>query len=421
MIRNYLKIALRNLKKDLQFSFLNVLGLSAGIACTLMIYLWVHDEMSFDKFFANNSQVYQIMEHRKETGEMKLWDESSGNVSEVLAVQDPDVRYAAAVAPPEWFQKFTLAVGDKKLKAVGEYTGKDYFNIFSFKMLQGDKDKVLLAKNSIVISDELARRLFNTTENVLGKAIKFQNDKYFFVSGVFEKIPRHSSQQFDFVLSFDYLAASPGQGWVKTWGNAGPHDYVLLKKGADVNNFNRRIEHMITKNCADTGRFLFAMRFSDNYLENTFVHGARVGGRAEYVKLFSLVALFILLIACINFMNLSTAKASGRMKEVGIKKVMRAERSQLISQFLSESVLMALITTLLAVGITWLFLPQFNELTGKEIQLNFDAQFILILLAIALFTGLVSGSYPALYLSKFRPLGHFKRKTHIIVFGADCP
>lgn len=410
MIRNYLKIAFRNLKKDKQFTFLNVLGLSAGIACTLLIYLWVHDELSYDKLFANDSRIYQIMEHRRVQGEIKLWDESSGPVSQTLAVQDPDVQYAAAVAPPEWFQKFTLAVGDKNLKAVGQYTGKDYFNIFSFKMLQGDRGKVLLAKNSIVISDELAKRLFNTTENAIGKRIKFQNDNFFFVSGVFEKPPVHSSQQFDFALSFEYLGDSPGQGWVKTWGNAGPHNFVMLKKGADVNAFNRRIENLIKKNSSDTARSLFAMRFSDNYLENTFVHGSRVGGRSEYVKLFSLVAIFILIIACINFMNLSTAKASGRMKEVGIKKVIGAERSQLVIQFLSESILMAMITTLIAVGIAWLLLPQFNQLTGKDIQLNFDMPLILTLIGIALFTGIVSGSYPALYLSKFKPLAILKGK-----------
>jgi putative ABC transport system permease protein len=408
MIRNYFKIAWRNLVKDKQFTLLNVVGLSAGIACTLLIYLWVHDEVSYDKFFENDSQVYQVMEHRKGGENQGLTDESSGLVSEVLKVQNPEVLYAAAVAPADWYQKFTLSSGDKNIKAWGQYAGKDYFNIFSFKMLDGERGKVLNDKNSIVISDELAKKLFGTSENAVGKAIKFQHDKDFFVSGVFEKLPVHSSQQFDFVLSFDYLADV--QGWVKTWNNGGPHNFIMLKKGADVNAFNKRIAGTIAKNSGDTTRSAFAMKFSDNYLQNTFNHGARVGGRYEYVKLFSLIAIFILVIACINFMNLSTAKASGRMKEVGIKKVVGAERSQLIIQFLSESLLMAIFTMIVAIAVAWLLLPEFNLLTGKNIKMQFDLPLAAVLIGITLFTGLLSGSYPALYLSKFKPLAILKGK-----------
>jgi putative ABC transport system permease protein len=408
MIRNYFKIAWRNLVKDKQFTLLNVVGLSAGIACTLLIYLWVHDEVSYDKFFENDSQVYQVMEHRKGGENQGLTDESSGLVSEVLKVQNPEVLYAAAVAPADWYQKFTLSSGDKNIKAWGQYAGKDYFNIFSFKMLDGERGKVLNDKNSIVISDELSKKLFGTSQNAIGKAIKFQHDKDFFVSGVFEKLPVHSSQQFDFVLSFDYLADI--QGWVKTWNNGGPHNFIMLKKGTDVNVFNKRIAGTVTKNSGDTTRSAFAMKFSYNYLQNTFNHGARVGGRYEYVKLFSLIAIFILVIACINFMNLSTAKASGRMKEVGIKKVVGAERSQLIIQFLSESLLMAIFTMIVAIAVAWLLLPQFNLLTGKNIKMQFDWPLVAVLIGITLFTGLLSGSYPALYLSKFKPLAILKGK-----------
>lgn len=406
MIKNYLKIAIRNLQKDKQFTFLNVLGLSAGIACTVLIYLWVHDELSYDKFFDNDNRIYQVMEHRKGGEVDGLSDESSGLVSEVMKLQNSsEVEYAAAVAPADWWQKFTLTVADKNIKASGQYVGRDYFNIFSFKMIKGEKSSLLNAKNSIVISDELAKKLFNSTD-VVGKFIKFQHDKNFFVSGVFEKVPVHSSQQFDFALSFDYLADV--QAWVKSWPNGGPHNYLLLKRGANIDVLNKNIANMITKYGNDTTRHLFVMKFSDNYMQNTFNHGSRIGGKEEYVKLFSLVAVFILVIACINFMNLSTAKASGRMKEVGIKKVIGAERSQLVIQFLSESLLLAFVTTALAVGIAWILLPQFNQVTGKQIEMHFDAALILTLLTIAIFTGLVSGSYPALYLSKFKPLDVLK-------------
>ena len=320
----------------------------------------------------------------------------------------PEVDFAAALAPPEWFQKFTLSAGDKNIKAKGQYAGKDYFNIFSFKLLEGRKDEVLAHKNSIVISDELAKKLFNTTENLIGRDIRFQHDTDFFVSGVFEKIPYHSSQQFDFVLSFEYMKDT--YPWVKNWGATGPHNFVMLKKGADVNNFNKKIAGIVTKNSGDSTRSAFAVRFSDNYLLNTFSHGSRVGGKMEYVRLFSLIAIFILVIACINFMNLSTAKASGRMKEVGIKKVVGAGRRQLILQFLTESVMLTLLAMILAAVFVWLLLPQFNNLTGKQIQIGFDPSLVISILGVTVLTGLLAGSYPALYLSGFQPIKILKGK-----------
>jgi putative ABC transport system permease protein len=408
MFKNHLKIAWRTLLKDKQFTFLNVLGLSAGLACTLLIYLWVNDELGFDKFNDRDSQLYQLMEHRTTPGQSPVSDESCGLLGEVVAAQIPEVEYAAALAPPEWFQKFTLSAGDKNIKAKGQYAGKDYFNIFSFKLLDGKKDEVLARKNSIVISDELAKKLFNTTENIIGRDIRFQHDTDFFVSGVFEKVPYHSSQQFDFVLSFEYMKDT--YPWVKNWGATGPHNFVLLKKGTDINNFNKKIAGIVTKNSGDSTRSAFAIRFSDNYLLNTFSHGSRVGGKIEYVRLFSLIAIFILAIACINFMNLSTAKASGRMKEVGIKKVVGAGRKQLVFQFLTESIMLATIAMLIALAIVWALLPQFNLLTGKQIKLSYDPALIGTLAAIVLFTGLLSGSYPAVYLSGFKPINILKGK-----------
>ena len=408
MFKTNFKIAWRNLIKDKQFTFLNVLGLSAGLACTLLIYLWVTDELSYDKFFANDSRLYQLMEHRTGDGQSTVSDESSGIVSDLVKAGYPEVEYAAALAPPDWFQKFTLSVADRNIKATGQYAGKDYFNIFSFKLLEGDKNKVLADKNSIVISDELAKKLFSTTRNIIGKPIQFQHDTTFFVSGVFQKVPVHSSQQFDFVLSFEYYASV--QSWVKDWGNTGPHNFVLLKKGTDVNAFNKKISTLAITNFHDTARVLYAAKFSNNYLLNSFDHGAQVGGRIEYVRLFSLIAIFILSIACINFMNLSTAKAARRMKEVGIKKVVGAGRKQLIFQFLSESVLLTFCSMLIAVLLAYLLLPQFNQLTGKQMSLSFDTKVIASCISIALITGLLAGSYPAWYLSKFKPLTVLKGK-----------
>jgi putative ABC transport system permease protein len=194
MFKTNLKIAWRNLVKDKQFTILNVLGLSAGLACALLIFLWVNDELRFDKFFENDARLYQLLENRSE--------ESSGKLSEAVKQKVQGVEYAAAVAPPQWFPQYTLSAGEKNIKATGQYVGKDYFNIFSFKLIEGDKNKVLENNSSIVISDELAMKLFGTTEKLIGKPLRFDQDTTFYVSGVFQKVPKHSSQQFDFVLSF---------------------------------------------------------------------------------------------------------------------------------------------------------------------------------------------------------------------------
>lgn len=364
--------------------------------------------MSYDKFHENSDRIYQLMETINYPGHTGISDESSGLLSETVAAQMPEVEYAAAEAPAIWFQKFTLSVGDKNIKASGQYIGKDYFKIFSFQFLKGNRNEVLKDNNSIVISEDLAKKLFGTTENIIGKSIRFQQDTNFFVSGVFENIPHNSSEQFDFALSFEYFKAT--QSWVKTWGNTGPHNFALLKKGTDINAFNQRVSSIIRRNFNDTSRTVFALRFADTYLQNSFTHGARTGGKIEYVRLFSIIAIFILIIACINFMNLSTAKASRRLKEVGIKKVVGADRGQLIFQFLSESVLLAFIAAAFAIAIVIILLPEFNYLTGKSLSLNVDSKLVIGIFVITLFTGIVSGSYPALYLSGFNPISILKNK-----------
>ena len=388
MFKNHLKIAWRNLIRDRQFTLLNVIGLSAGLACTLLILLWVQGEYKIDHFGATDSQIYQLMEHRKDAGNQGLSDESVGPLSQTLKLQQPQILYAAAVAPADWWPLFILSASDKNIKAVGQYAGKDYFNIFPFPLLEGKAGQVLADKNSIVLSAQLARKLFGTTQNCIGKKVRFQHQTDFFVSGIFT-LPDNSTQQFDFVLSFDYL--KDVQPWVYTWGNTGPHNFVLLKKGTNVDQLNREIAGVITQNSGDTTRAAYAMLFSGNYLDNTFVHGAKVGSKIDNVRLFSLIAVFILAIACINFMNLSTAKATRRLKEVGIKKVMGAGRRQLIFQFLIESLLLTAFSVVLAVALAWLLLPEFNELTGKQTTLDLTPGLILALLGLTLFTGLLAG------------------------------
>jgi putative ABC transport system permease protein len=410
MFKNYFKIAWRSLLKDRQFTLLNVFGLSAGLACTLLIFLWVSDELSVDRFFANDERMYRLLEARSINGEVSYNEESSGRLSEAVKQSLPEVEYAAAVAPAFWFAQNTLSANDKNIKANGQYAGKDYFNIFSFQILQGDKKTLLATKSSIVLSDELATKLFGTTENIIGKPVQFDHDTSFYVTGIFSKMPASSSQQFDFVLSFDYFKSV--KDWVTDWNSAGPRNFVLLKKGTNINAFNKKAENIITASTGDTTRKVFASKFSEGYLYNHFGNKERAGERIEYVNLFTALALFILVIACINFMNLSTAKAARRLKEVGIKKVVGARRSQLIFQFLTESFLLTAIAMIIAVAIAAVLLPEFNQLTGKTIGLQLTWQMAAAAVAIVFITGFFAGSYPALYISGFNPLAILKGKLN---------
>jgi len=410
MFKTNLKFGWRNLIKDKQFTLLNILGLSAGLGCALLILLWVNDEWSFDKFFANESQIYQLMEKQNANENMGISDGSSGLLGEAVAHQMPEVEYATPLAPPGWFPKFTLSVNNKNIKAAGQYAGKDYFNIFDFKLISGNSNDVLANKNAIVISDELAKNLFGTTDDVIGKPIRFQQDTTFFVSGIFEKMSSHSSQQFDFVLSWDYYKSI--QNWVTEWNNIGPQNFVLLKKGTDIKAFNKKIAGIITANTGNDRRSAFAIKFSSVYLHNNIGSNSGSTGRITYVKMFSLIALFILLIACINFMNLSTAKATLRMKEVGVKKVLGAMRKQLFLQFMSESFLLTLFASACAIFIALLLLPAFNQLTGKQISLHLDWPLMGSLSVIVVVTAVLAGIYPALYLSKFKPVNILKGKLN---------
>ncbi len=248
---------------------------------------------------------------------------------------------------------------------------------------------------------------------LLESLLRFDQDTTFYVSGVFEKVPKHSSQQFDFVLSFEYFKVI--KEWVTRWGNRGPRNYVLLNKGTDINAFNKKVADVITFNTGDTARKVSATRFSEIYLHDTYGDNANGAGRIEYVRLFSILAIFILVIACINFMNLSTAKASRRLKEIGIKKVVGADRKQLIFQFLSESLLLTLCATVFAVVYCSVAIACIQPDYRKTDQSSFRCDNHHLFYTIVLCTGLLAGSYPALYLSKFNPLSVLKGKVNTSV------
>ena len=412
MFKHSLKLIYRNFLRFKSSFFINLVGLSTGLACALLIFLWVSDELAFDKFHEKDSRLFQVMQHVNFSNEIATTNNTQGLLAEALAKEMPEVEYASTVIPADWGQNLTLSVGDHTIRAAGQYADKDFFNMFTFELVAGDENQVLADKNNMAVSETLAQRLFNTTENVVGRTVKFQQDKEFIISGVFKDIPFNSSQQFDFVLTYEmYKEIDP---WVLSWGNYGPDTYLVLKEGTNTEAFNAKIERFLDSQGSNFAKFsLFVKPYSEKYLWGNYENGKQAGGRIAYVKLFSLIAVFILLIACINFMNLSTAKATRRMKEVGIKKAVGASRLSLILQYLGESVLMAFLSLIAALVLVVLFLPQFNMLTSKQLSLNVDANLVLMAVAITLFTGIMSGSYPALYLSSFSPLSILKGR------GAD--
>ncbi|MEB2776345.1 FtsX-like permease family protein [Algoriphagus sp. D3-2-R+10] len=405
MLRHNLLLIYRSFKKFKSTFIINLVGLSTGLACTLLIFLWVRDEMNVDKFHEKDSRLYQVKESQQLSGNIRVMNSTPGLLAEALTEEMPEVEFAATVTPAFWFEKSILSFEDKDIKASGQYAGKDFFNIFSFELLQGDKDQVLADKSSMVISEELALRLFNTTENILGKGVEFQHEKEFIVSGIFDNVT-NSSDNSDFILSYEVFK-DINKG-VLEWGNSGPNTFLTLKEGTDPGNFENKIKDFIKSKHTSTHRTLLLTKFSDNYLYGNYENGVQGGGRIEYVRMFSLIAIFILVIACINFMNLSTAKASGKLKEIGIKKTIGASRTTLVFQYLGESMLMTLLSMLLALLLVLLLLPQFNLITGKALSLELDFNLMLALICIALITGLIAGSYPALYLSKFNPIAVLK-------------
>ncbi len=412
MFRNNLKITFRNLLKDRQFTLLNLIGLSTGLACTFLIYLWINDEVHVDKYNEKDPQLFQAMVNQHNDDGIKTGAYTPGLLANALVKEIPEVEYAVTVLPASWFpNKGVISFGDAHIKAGSQYISKDYFDVFSCAFTDGNKKRLLSDKYSVAISDELALKLFNTTSGIIGKTVKWDHAEFsgsYMISGVFKKNPANATNQFDLLLNFDlFMERRPG---MENWGNSDPNTYVILKRGTRISQVNAKIKNFLRSKDKNSRSDLFMVRYSDKYLYGQYENGVQAGGRISYVRLFSIIALFILCIACINFMNLSTAKASGRMKEVGIKKVIGARRRSLIFQYMGESILLTFFSLIIALALIELLLPRFNSITGKQITLSVDPLIILALLGITLLTGIIAGSYPALYLSGFKPAAILKGK-----------
>lgn len=421
MIRNYLQVAWRNVIRNKTFSFINIGGLSLGITCSLLIFLWVSDELSVDKF-NSKPDLYSVYERVFSEGKVDAGPWTPGELAAELKQQIPEIKYASGF----WINSESVLfnVDDKRLSFRGVAADSDFFRMFNYTLIKGTPGQSLNNPDAIALSRRMAEAFFGSTEAAYGNTIRMNNSKEFRITAVFEDLPDNASQQFDFVSNWDDLLESIP--WLKIWIYRGPYTYIQLHPGADPAKVESKIKDFLTPFLtANSGggyrTELGLQAYDEMYLHSNFENGFPEGGRIEYVQLFSLIAVFILLIACINFMNLSTARAVKRAKEVGIRKTMGAFRSFLVAQFIGEAMLLTLFAVVLAVCFVALLLPWFNLVTNKHILLPFlSPGFWGLLATLLLVTGLVAGAYPAFFLSSLNAIkilkGSLKADPNSLLF-----
>lgn len=409
MLKHNLLISIRSFRKFKTTFFINLLGLASGLASALLIFLWVTDELNTDKFNEKDSDRHvQVIYSYPTSGSYHTNINGSGPnpLYAALAKHLPEVAYAVPVTAHVGSSVF--AAGDKSMRASFRYIGEGYFNLFPGEFIRGDKDLALSDKSHLIISDQVAINLFGSADRAMGNSIELK-DEYeggtYVVSGVF-KPNALASEKVDILLSYEVFATPE----MMEWYNGGTQANLVLHPGTDLDQFNEKLRDFLKKVWKNSNFILYAQPYSEKYLYNKYENGLPVEGRIVYVKLFSIIALFVLAIACINYMNFSTAKASRRIKEIGVKKAIGAGRRSLIFQYFSESLFMAFLSLIMALAIVVILLPPFNEITGKQLTLNLAPNAIGSIIAITTLTGLISGIYPALHLSGFTPVLALKGK-----------
>ncbi|GAB3512854.1 ABC transporter permease [Emticicia fontis] len=419
MIRNYLKIAWRNFAKNKTYSAINISGLAIGMAVTILIGIWMQDELSANKHHANYNSLYKIMSHQTYSDVRSTMEASPLPMIDALRQNYPDFQ---AVAICDWGAERVLSIGDKKIQKQGSLISKEAIDMFSFNIMKGDKNP-LKEPNAIVLTDETAQDLFGD-QDPIGKIVKVDNKIDVKVAAVVAKQPANASFQFDYLMPWELIKTFNPDVITFTkdhWDYNVFVIYAQLKNGVDPAKVNAKIKDEMLSHAEANSLVrtsvkpeVFIHPMSDWRLYSDFANGKNTGGFIRYVILFAIIGSFILVIACINFMNLSTARSEKRAKEVGIRKVMGSLRKQLIGQFLSESLLLAFFALTIALIISYISLPYFNSLTQKTMQLPWtNPTFWGIALLFTCLTGLLAGSYPALYLSSFNPIRILKGIVYI--------
>jgi len=399
MIKNYFKTAWRNLLQNKTFSLINIFGLALGMTCSLVIMLWLQDEIRKDKFHQNSKRLYRVMENQSYSGTISTFDATPGILAENIVKDIPDIQMASQML---WEEEPLFTVDNTYDKEKGRYVEKDFLRMFSFKLLKGDPATALARPDGVVISKKLADKYFKGKDPI-GKMVRIDNTDNVMVTGVLDGIPKSSSLTFDFLMSFEQWRKK--NDWAKEWGNNGPRCYVMIAPNTSIDRVNAKIKNYIKTKNKESNVELFLQNYGESYLYSDWENGKQNGGRVEYVKIFSIVAIIILVIACINFMNLATARSLRRAREIGVRKVVGAGKRQLIGQFIGESLFVSFIAICFSLLIVFLLLPSFNTLTEKHLSIDLtDASFLVILLGLTLVTGIISGSYPALFMSSLKPI-----------------
>ncbi|MEM8896699.1 MAG: ABC transporter permease, partial [Bacteroidota bacterium] len=412
MFKHNLLITYRNAIRN-TFSFLiNLFGLSAGIATVLLITLWIQDEWSVDRFHEKDSRLYRVMQNFAFADHVQTWEETPILLAEAMKKDFAEVEEAVSMTNRYHHPSGLAIAGDKSMKIRGAFVSRNFFEVMTYPLIYGEASAVMANPESIIISENLAIRLFKSSSLAIGKEINWKTsyfDQNFKVEGVFKDIPQNATRQFEAVVSMDKLVNFDPAGGM--WTGDYAETYVVLNPSASPDAMDQKLaKYLEKKDPSRTESVLFLQKYSDRYLHGIYEDGKLVGGRMNYLKLFGLVALFVLLIACINFMNLATARASARGKEIGVKKAFGVRKGTLIFQFLTESIFISFLASMLALGIVYFTLPLFNDITGKFLSLAFSGQDIRNLLCFILLIGLLAGSYPALYLSGFSPINILKGK-----------
>ena len=392
MFKNYFKVTFRNIKKHTIHSFMNISGLSIGLACSLLIMIWVQHELSYDRFHENTDRLHRVV-YSSDDGELHGGC-LPGPLAAYLREHFPEFNCTTGFRP--WGAK--IAFDDKSFSSIGSYVDPSFFSMFSFPFEKGESKTALSHPYSIVITKNLAAKLFGGDDDPMGKNVSYDSGVSenipLTVTGILKDIPQNSHIQFDFLVSFEII-----HDWMKTWRNKNVFAYVLLGKNVMPEEVNQKISGVLKAHEHDVNLNLYLQP-----IKRVHLHALGGGGRITYVYIFSMMALLVLFIACLNFINLSTAQSEQRFKEIGVKKVVGSSRFQLIMQFLCESMILSLLSLLLAVFIVVLFLPSLNSMLGTQIVFKCTPNLVLSIIGIVLLTGAVSGSYPALFLSSFHPV-----------------
>lgn len=412
MLTNYLKIAFRGFAKNKLTFFINLFGLSLGLWAAILIGLWIKSELEVGKGLPEIEQAYRVMEHQSYGAQIFTTNSTPGILAETMKESLSEVERAATYS---WNEEHLFVQGENKVKLTGFYAGADYLHIMQFPFIHGNKEKALTDKSHIILTKDAAIKLFGKSD-AIGQSVELvsnEEKELYIVHGVLADLGSKVATKFEYILPYQVMFDKPYNQWLKYWGNNGPSTIIKLQKGTDPNKFSASIKDFIVKqkqvDNEESNVELFVFPQSEIYLHGSWKDGLLQEGRIKTVKLFAMIGFFILIIACINFMNLSTSKSQKRAKEVGVRKVSGADKASLIYQFLSESVLVTLFSGLLALIFVQVTMPIFNNLTGKSLDIPYsDGLFWLQFLGVLAFTGLVAGSYPAFYLSATKVVSVFK-------------